>query len=46
MDAHIKLIDLPQKDFDKSFCDLMVNGRKNAIIMFDNASAGCSNLKI
>ena len=39
MDAHKKLTDMPAKDFDKAYCDMMVNGHKDAIAMFEKAVA-------
>ena len=46
MDANNKLSDMPAKDFDKAYCDMMVNGHKDAIDMFQKASAECSDADI
>ena len=38
MDANKKLMDKTGKDFDKSYCDMMVSGHKDAISKFEKAS--------
>ena len=39
IDAHDKLSKKMGKDFDKEYCNMMVNGHKDAIAMFDKASS-------
>ena len=34
-----KLKNLKEKDFNKEYCDMMVNGHKNAIALFKKAAA-------
>lgn len=46
MDAHKKLNDMSAKDFDKAYCDMMVNGHKDAMDVFKKASEECSDADI
>lgn len=46
MDAHKKLNDMSAKDFDKAYCDMMVNGHKDAMGVFKKASEECSDAEI
>ncbi len=38
-DAYQKLIDKPAKDFDKAYCDMMVDGHKKAVDKFESVAA-------
>ncbi len=42
-DAYKKLMDKTGKDFDKAYCDMMVDGHKNAITKFEKASADATD---
>jgi putative membrane protein len=44
--AYKKLNDLSGSDFDKQYCDMMVNGHKDAIALFENESANASDTAI
>ncbi len=46
MDAYKKLSDKKGHDFDKDFCDMMVDGHKDAIDKFEKASAESSDADI
>ncbi len=39
VDAYQKLIDKPGRDFDKAYCDMMVDGHKKAVDRFESAAA-------
>lgn len=42
-DANKKLMDKKGRDFDKEYCDMMVNGHKDAIKMFEKASSDATD---
>jgi putative membrane protein len=42
-DAYKKLNDKSEKDFGKAYSDMMVNGHKDAIALFEKAAADCSD---
>ncbi len=46
MDAYKKLSRKSGHDFDKAFCDMMVDGHKGAISKFEKASADCDDVDI
>lgn len=45
-DAYKKLLGKSGVDFDKTYCDMMVNGHKDAIAVFEKASADSSDADI
>ena len=45
-DANKKLMDKKGRDFDKEYCDMMVNGHKDAIKMFEKASSDATDADI
>lgn len=45
-DDYKKLSEKKGKDFDKEFCDMMVNGHKDAVDKFEKASNDCEDADI
>jgi putative membrane protein len=45
-DAYKKLIGKSGKDFNTSYCDMMVNGHKDAIVLFEKESAQTNDADI
>ena len=45
-DAEKKLADKKGKDFDKEYCDMMVNGHKAAIEKFEKAAADANDAEV
>ena len=45
-DANKKLMDKKGNDFDKEYCDMMVNGHKDAIDKFQKASTNATDADI
>jgi putative membrane protein len=45
-DAYKELSEKSGKDFDKKFCDMMVEGHKGAIDLFEKASTGCKDADV
>lgn len=45
-DAYKKLMDKPGKDFDKAYCDMMVDGHKQAVDKFQSAETDVKDADI
>jgi putative membrane protein len=45
-DVYKDLIERTGKDFDKKFCDLMINRHKEAIDIFEKASSSCNDADV
>lgn len=46
MEAYKQLDDKSAKYFDRAYCDMMVNGHKDAITLFEKASTECNDADI